>query len=124
MTPQNISAPPQLRALFGGVAALMLALWGWSLVPPIQNWGNPNEDGFSYVPLFWASLTCLPVAILLLAGAIAGRGRAIARARTALLFGGGLLVIVMAFLIFQYIVNSNIDSREEGVLPSHWSRLA
>jgi hypothetical protein len=33
----------------------MLVLWGLSLIPPIESWGNPNEDGFSYVPAFWAN---------------------------------------------------------------------
>jgi hypothetical protein len=37
----------------------MLALWGWSLIPPIENWDNPYEDGFSYVPVFYATITCL-----------------------------------------------------------------
>ena len=46
----------------------MLALWGWSLVPPIENWGNPNEDGFSYVPVFYTTITCLPVGTYLLVG--------------------------------------------------------
>jgi len=85
----------------------MLALWGLSLIPPIENWNNPNEDGFSYVPAFYATITCLPVGLYLVAGAIAGRGRHVARARTALFIGGGLLFLVVAFLIFQHIANTN-----------------
>jgi hypothetical protein len=68
--------------------------------------GNPNEDGFSYLPFFWATIICLPVAAYLLAGAIAGRGRHLARARSALIVGGGTLFIVVAFWIFQYIANA------------------
>ena len=79
----------------------MFALWGWSLIPPIENWGNPNEDGFSYVPLAWATVTVLPVAVYLLAGAIVGRGRHVWRGRVALFIGGGFLTIVLLFEILQ-----------------------
>jgi hypothetical protein len=64
MEQTNIAASPLLRATFAGLAAAMLVLWGLSLGPPIQNWGNPREDGFSYVPAFWTTLTCLPVRAL------------------------------------------------------------
>jgi hypothetical protein len=59
------------------------------------------------MPVFYATITCLPVGLYLLAGAIAGRGRYVARARTALFLGGGLLFLVVVFLIFQYIANAN-----------------
>jgi hypothetical protein len=107
MDQAEIKASPKLRIIFAVVAVIMLALWGWSLIPPIENWGNPNEDGFSYVPVFYATITCLPAGLYLLAGAIAGRGRHVARARTALFLGGGLLFLVVAFLIFQHIANAN-----------------
>jgi len=84
----------------------MFVLWGWSLIPPIENWNNPNEDGFSFVPAFYATPICLPVGIFLLAGAIAGRDRHLARARPALFIGAATLFVVIAFLIFQYIANS------------------
>ena len=81
----------------------MLLLWGWSLVPPIENWNNPYEDGFSYVGGFYASLICLPAGLFLLIGAIAGHGRHVARARPVLFVGVGTLFIVVAFLIFQRV---------------------
>ena len=84
----------------------MLLLWGWSLVPPIENWNNPYEDGFSYVPAFYASIICLPAGLFLLIGAIAGHGRHVVRARSALFVAAGTLFIVVAFLIFQRIANS------------------
>jgi hypothetical protein len=107
MDQADITASPKLRAIFGAVAVIMLALWGWSLIPPIENWGNPYEDGFSYVPVFYATITCLPVGLYLLVAAIAGRGRHIVHARTALFLGGGLLFLVAAFLIIQHIANTN-----------------
>ena len=102
----EITASPKLRLIFIVVAAAMLVLWGLSLIPPIESWGNPNEDGVSFVPAFWATIICLPVGLYLLAGAIAGRGRHVAQARNALFIGGGTLLIVVAFLIFQHIANS------------------
>ena len=89
----EITASPRLRLAFLVVAALMLLLWGWSLVPPIENWNNPCEDGFSYVRVFYASLICLPAGLFLLIGAIAGHGRHVARARPALFVGVGTLFI-------------------------------
>ena len=114
MDQTEITASPARRIIFVVAAAVMLALWGWSLIPPIENWGNPNEDGFSYIPVFYATLTCLPVGLYLLVGAIAGRGRHVARPRTALYLGGGLPVLVMAFLVFQHIANSN-DGKIFGI---------
>ncbi len=52
------------------------------------------------MPLFWATLTWLPVGLYLLAGAAFGRGRPVERARNALWLGGGLVTLVVAFLIF------------------------
>lgn len=105
----DIVAPPALRASFVVIAITMFALWGWSLVPPIENWGNPREDGFSYVGVFWATLTCLPVGVFLLIGAAIGHGRHAARATTALFFGGVLLLLVVAFIIMR-------DLDDRGIL--------
>ena len=103
----EITASPKLRARFAVAAAIMFALWGWSLVPPIENWGNPNEDGFSYVAVFYTTLTCLPVGLFLLAGAIAGRGRKVTRARIAFFLAAAMTLLVVAFLIVQRIANNN-----------------
>ena len=106
MDQAGITASPRLRVSFLVVAALMFLLWGWSLVPPIENWNNPYDDGFSYVGVFYASIICLPTGLLLLVGGVTGRGRHVARARPALFVGAGTLFIVVAFLIFQHIANS------------------
>jgi hypothetical protein len=100
------TASPRLRVFFMVMAVTMLALWGLSLIPPAKTWGDPNEDGLSYVPAIWATMTCLPVGLFLLGGAIAGRGRHVARARTALLLSGALLLLVVAFLVFQHFADS------------------
>jgi hypothetical protein len=98
----EITASPKLRSMFAVAAFIMLALWGWSLVPPIENWGNPNEDGFSYVPVFYTTIICLPVGIYLLVGAIAGHGRYVRRARTAFFIAAGITLLVVAFLVAAF----------------------
>lgn len=103
----DMAASPRLRAAFAVAAAIMLGLWAWSLLPPIANWGNPNEDGFSYVPVFYTTIVCLPAGLVLLAGARAGQGRSVARARKALIIAGGLTVLVAALLAVQHIANGN-----------------
>jgi Na+-driven multidrug efflux pump len=110
----EITASPKLRATFAVAAAIMFALWGWSLVPPIENWGNPNEDGFSYVALFYTTITCLPVGFFLLIGAISGRGRRVTRARFAFFIAVAITLLVVAFLIVQHIANNN-DGKVFGI---------
>lgn len=106
MDPAQITTSPMRRVTFLLVGAAMLGLWCWSLVPPIQNWNNPNEDGFSYVGVFYATPICLPAGLLLLAGGISGRGPHLRRACPALWIGTGTLVVVMAFLIFQFVADT------------------
>jgi Na+-driven multidrug efflux pump len=110
----EMTASPRLRAMFVIGAAVMLALWGWSLVPPIANWGNSNEDGFSYVAVFYTTLICLPIGLCLLIGAIAGQGRSVGRARIAFYIAAGVTMLVVAFLIVQHIAN-NKDGKILGV---------
>jgi heme/copper-type cytochrome/quinol oxidase subunit 3 len=104
----DIAVPAVLRASFAVTAISMFALWGWSLIPPIENWGNPHEDGFSYVGVFWTTLTCLPAGLCLIIGAVVGRGRHAARALKALLFAGVLLLLVVGFIMMQYIDDRGI----------------
>jgi hypothetical protein len=110
----EVRASPKLRALLAVAAFVMLALWGWSLVPPIENWGNPNEDGFSYVGVFYTTIICLPVGIYLLGGAIAGYGRYVTHSRTALLIAAGITLLVVAFLVVQQIADNN-DGKVFGI---------
>jgi hypothetical protein len=112
-TPE-IAASRGLRATFAVAALIMLALWCWSLVPPIENWGSPTEDGFSYVGFFYATFICLPAGAVLLIGAVAGHGRYVRRARTALFVAIGITLIVATFLVVQNIANSN-DGKVFGI---------
>ena len=103
---EETKASTTLRLIFIVVAAAMFAFFGWSLVEPIKNWNNPNEDGFSYLNAFWATLVCLPVAFYLMRGAITGHGQRVVLARKTLFIGCGMIFIVVAFLIFQHIANA------------------
>jgi hypothetical protein len=105
MNPTDITASPRLRAAFFIVAAVMLALWGWSLVPAIQSWNNPNEDGFSFVPVFYATIIALPLGLVLLVGGISGHGKKVKRAQSALVIAFAVLGLIVAFLIFARINN-------------------
>ena len=105
--PMEIAASHRLRSIFAVAAFIMLALWGWSFVQPIQNWGNPNEDGFSYAPLFYTTIICLPLGIYLLVGAIAGHGRYVRRARIAFFIATAITLVVVAFLVVQHIADNN-----------------
>jgi hypothetical protein len=111
---KETTASSSLRSMFAVVGFIMLALWGWSFVPPIQNWGNPNEDGFSYAPLFYTTIVCLPLGIVLLADAAAGHGRYLRRARTAFYIAVGINLLVVTFLLIQSIANSN-DGKVFGI---------
>ena len=87
MQQTEAKATSRQRAIFLVGAAVMFALWGWSLVPAIQNWNNPNEDGFSLVPAFYGTLTFLPLSLTTLIGAISGQGKRYKRARTSFTIG-------------------------------------
>jgi hypothetical protein len=110
----EITASPRLRSLFAVAAAIMLGLWAWSFGPPIENWGNSNEDGFSYTPLFYATIFCLPMGMFLLVGAIAGHGRYVRRARIAFFISAIITAIVVAFLVVSHIANNN-DGKVFGI---------
>jgi hypothetical protein len=103
----GVTVSPRRRSIFAAAAFIMLFLWVGSFVPPIQNWGNPTEDGLSYAPLFYTTIICLPLGVFLLVGAIAGHGRYVRRARIAFFIAAVITVIVVTFLVIQHIANNN-----------------
>ncbi len=101
---QTQQSPSQRwRAIYAALALLMFGLWGWSLEEPIKHWGDPNEDGFSYIAVFYATPFCLVPGLLLARDAIFRRDRGLAR--PAVVIACGALAVVVAFLIFQRIMN-------------------
>ena len=101
----EIIASVKQRVMFAVAAAFMLALWGWSLLPAIQNWNNPNEDGFSLVPGSFTTITLLPLSLITLAGGIAGHGSKVRRARVALVIALAFLALLLVFEIFRRLSN-------------------
>ena len=110
MNQSDITASPRLRAVFFLGAAVMLAIWVWSLVPAIESRNNPNEDGFSFIPAFYGTLTFLPFGVIALVGGITGRGKYVAKARTALIIRGAMIRVIVAFQIFAGIYNARSTS--------------
>ena len=102
---ETVAAPPQ-RTAFLVMAAIALGLWIWSIQPLAQNWNNPNEDGFSAIPAFYATLTMFPVSLLTLIGGARGRGRAVLRARTALVVGTVFVAAFLAIYLFFTVVEA------------------
>jgi hypothetical protein len=109
MTQTDIIASPKLRAAFFLGAVVMLAVWGWSLVPAIESRNNPNEDGFSFIPAFYGTLAFLPLGVIALVGGISGRGKYVTKARTALIIGFAMIAVIAAFQIFAGIYNASLD---------------
>jgi hypothetical protein len=109
MTQTDIIASPKLRAALLLGAVVMLAVWGWSLVPAIESRNNPNEDGFSFIPAFYGTLTFLPLGLIALVGGISGRGKYVTKARTALIIGLAMMAVIAAFQIFAGIYNASLD---------------
>jgi hypothetical protein len=103
MEQAETGASPKLRAAFIVGAAVMLALWGVSLIPAIENWNNPREDGFSFIPAFYATFIALPIGLVALAGGIYGRGKSVEYARLALIAGACLLVLILLLDIFRRV---------------------
>jgi hypothetical protein len=98
-------ASPKLRMTLLTVAAATLGLWIASLIPATKTWNNPNEDGFSMIPAFYASFMMLPVGLFLLAGAIIGPGRWTAHACKALFIDIALQCRAIAFKMLQFFAN-------------------
>lgn len=100
---QQLALPRHWRAIYALLAFAMFGLWGWSLEEPIKHWGDPREDGFSYIAVFYATPLCLVPGLLLAKDAILRRNRGLSR--PAVVIAIGALTIVVAFLIFQRIAN-------------------
>jgi hypothetical protein len=99
-------ASPRLRILYIAGGAVMLALWGVSLIPAINGWNNRNEDGFSFVPAFWATVTLLPLGLMTLRGGVSGQDKSLRRARKTFIIGIALLALVAALEIFRRMSNA------------------
>jgi hypothetical protein len=78
--------------------AVMLSLWGASLVAVFQ-----NGSAFNVIATIFATLTFLPLGLVALWGGISGSEGAMRRARNALFASGGLLLAVVTMEVFRRI---------------------
>jgi len=99
----EILPSPKLRGrlILGAVAILLV--WTVTLVPAIKTWNDPRTDGFQLMPVFWASVTLLPLGLSALAGSVFGSGLGLRRARLHLLIAGGFLSLVALLEIFRRV---------------------
>jgi hypothetical protein len=82
-------------------AAILLLIWAASSIPLFTGWNEPRADGFQIVPLFWASITLLPLGASALAGGISGHDKGMRRARLHLMIAAGLLGVVVLLDVFR-----------------------
>jgi hypothetical protein len=99
----EILPSPKLRGrlILGAVAILLV--WALTLVPAIKTWNDPRVDGFQLMPVFWASVTLLPLGLSALAGSVFGSGLGLRRARLHLLIAGSFLSLVALLEIFRRV---------------------
>ena len=79
--------------------AVMLALWGASLVALFRDGGN-----FDVAAAIVATLTFLPLGLIALRGGMSGGEASMQRARTALFVSGGLLALVVVAEVVRRMV--------------------
>jgi hypothetical protein len=89
----------KLRARYMFAGAIMLALWGASL---IQLFRGTND--VPAITIFLATITVLPLGLIALLGAVTGTETGMRRAQTALLAGAGLLVLVLVMEALRRII--------------------
>ena len=95
--PANVAL--KLRARYMLAGAVMLALWGASLVRLFH-----GGSAFDIIAMVIATLTFLPLALIALWGGISGNETSMQRARSALLASGGLLALIVVVEVFRRMV--------------------
>jgi hypothetical protein len=88
----------KLRGRYVLAGAVMLSLWGASLVAVFQ-----DGSSFNVLAGIFATLTFLPLALVALWGGISGNETDMQRARNALFVSGGLLLLVATIEVFRRI---------------------
>jgi hypothetical protein len=86
--PANVTL--RLRARYMLAGAVMLALWGASLVSLLY-----DGSSFNIVAAVFAIFTFLPLGLIAMQGGLSGSAAGMQRARGALLASGGLLALVV-----------------------------
>jgi hypothetical protein len=97
--PPPASIGRRLRGRYILAGAMMLTLWGASLVASFR-----DGSAFNIVAVVFTTFTFLPLALIALWGGISGTETNMQRARNALLACGGLLALTVAAEVFRRAV--------------------
>ena len=89
----------RLRARYMLAGAMMLAIWGASLVALFH-----DGRAFNISAAVFATFTFLPLGLIALQGGLSGSAAGMQRARNALLASGGLLALIVVAEVFRRMV--------------------
>jgi hypothetical protein len=97
--PPSVIVTLKLRARYMLAGAVMLALWGASLVALFR-----NVDGIHIAMVFFATITVLPLGVIALLGSVSGSEVSMRRAHIALFAAGGLLGLLVAVEVARRMI--------------------
>jgi len=89
----------RLRGRYMLAGAVMLSLWGASLVALFH-----EGSGFNIVASTFATFTFFPLGLIAMWGGFSGSEASMQRARNALFAGGGLLLVTATMEVLRRIV--------------------
>jgi hypothetical protein len=107
LLPLHGEAPAGRASLIGGALAT-LGVWAASATPLLETCNYPYSDGFEAIPLFYASLSFLPLGLSVLFGAVRGDASGLERARLHLFYAGLLAAFVVCACLFFSFVNFEV----------------
>ena len=97
--PPPVTVTLKLRARYTIAGVMMLALWGASLAALFR-----SVDAYHVFMLAAATLTVLPLGLIMLSGGVSGSEAGIRRAHMALFASGGLLLLITSGEVIRRIV--------------------
>lgn len=97
--PVPVTALLRLRARYAIAGAVLLALWGASVVGLFR-----NVDAYHVVMVAAASVTLMPLGLIMLSGGISGSEAGLRRAHMALFGSGCLLLLIVSAEVIRRIV--------------------
>jgi len=97
--PPPATVTRKLRARFAMAGVMMLALWGASLAALFR-----SVDAYHVFMLAVATLTVLPLGLIMLSGSVSGSETGMRRAHMALFIAGGLLLLIASGEVIRRIV--------------------
>jgi hypothetical protein len=89
----------RLRARYMLAGAMMMTIWGASLVALLH-----DGRAFNIFAAVFATFTFLPLGLIALQGGLSGSSAGMQRARNALFASGGLLALIVVAEVFRRMV--------------------